>query len=55
MAFAGEPTPPTTLDLVPQYQDLHVFGDVAACEQRQPAEQPDHEQIDQAEEHECRG
>ena len=25
MAFAGEPTPPTTLDLVPQYQDLHVF------------------------------
>jgi hypothetical protein len=34
MAFAGEPTPPTTLDLVPQYQDLHVFGDVAAGEQR---------------------
>lgn len=38
-----------------QYQDLHLFGDVAAREQRQPAEQPDHEQIDQAEEHECRG
>jgi hypothetical protein len=42
-------------DLMPQYQDLRVFGDVAAGEQRQPAEQPEHEQIDQAEEHECRG
>ena len=40
-------------DLMPQYQDLHVFGDVAAGEQRQPAEHPEHEQIDQAEEHEC--
>ena len=42
-------------DLVPQYQDLHVFGDAAAREQRQPAEQPDHEQINQADEHGCRG
>ena len=29
-------------DLVPQYQDLHLFGGVAAGEQRQPAEQPGH-------------
>jgi hypothetical protein len=42
-------------DLMPQYHDLRVFGDAAAGEQRQPAEQPEHEQIDQAEEHECRG
>jgi hypothetical protein len=42
-------------DLMPQYQDLHLFGDVAAREQRQPAEQPDHGQKDQAEEDECRG
>ena len=55
MAFAAEPTPPTTLDLVPQYQDLHVFGDVAAGEQRQPAERPDHEQVGEAEELDRRG
>ena len=30
-------------NLVPQYQDLHVFGGVAAGKQSQPAEQPDHE------------
>jgi hypothetical protein len=42
-------------DLMPQYHDLRVFGDAAAGEQRQPAEQPEQEQIDQAEEHECRG
>jgi hypothetical protein len=40
-------------DLVPQHQDLYVFGDVAAREQRQPVEHPDHEQIGEAEEHEC--
>lgn len=42
-------------DLMPQYHDLRIFGDAAAGEQRQPAEQPEHEQINQAEEHECRG
>jgi hypothetical protein len=30
-------------DFLPQHQDLDVFGGVAAREQRQPAEQPDHE------------
>ena len=42
-------------DLVPQYQDLHLFGGVAAGEQRQPAEQPRHQQAEEAEEHERRG
>jgi hypothetical protein len=42
-------------DLVPQHQDLNILGGVAAGEQRQPAEQPDHEQIGEAGEHECRG
>jgi hypothetical protein len=37
---------------MPQDQDLHVFRGVAAPEQRQPAEHPDHEQIEEAEEHE---
>ena len=41
--------------LVPQHQDLRVFGCIAAREQRQPAERPDHEQVGEAEEHECRG
>jgi hypothetical protein len=39
-------------DLMPQDQDLHVFRGVAAREQRQLAEHPDHEQIEEAEEHE---
>ena len=40
-------------DLMPQYQYLHVFGGVAAGEQRQPAKQPGHQQVEKAEEHEC--
>jgi hypothetical protein len=35
-------------DLMPQYQDLHVFGVVAAGEQREPAEQPGHQQVEEA-------
>ena len=42
-------------DLVPQYQDLHVLRGIAPREGHKPAEQPDHEQIDEAKEHECRG
>jgi hypothetical protein len=38
---------------VPQYQDLHLFGGVAASEEHQPAEQPDHQQVEEAEEHGC--
>ena len=39
-------------DLVPQHQDLQVLRGIAPREQRQPAEQPEHEQIDEAKEHE---
>ena len=42
-------------DFMPQYQDLYVLGGVAPGEEHQPAEQPDHEQIDEAEEHDRRG
>jgi hypothetical protein len=37
---------------MPQYQDLHVLRGAAAREQRELAENLDHEQIDEAEEHE---
>jgi hypothetical protein len=42
-------------DLVPQRQDLRIFRGAAAREERQPAEQPDYEQVDEAKEHELRG
>jgi hypothetical protein len=41
-------------DLMPEHQDLRILGSVAAGEQRQPAEQLDHEQVDKADEHERR-
>jgi hypothetical protein len=46
--------PPQDRDLMPQDQDLRVLGDITARQQRQPAEQPDHEQVDKANEHERR-
>ena len=52
-ALLAAPTWAQDRDLMPQYQDLHVLGGVASGEEHQPAEQPDHEQIDEAEEHEC--
>jgi hypothetical protein len=42
-------------DLMPEHQDFHVLGNIAAGEERQPVEQPDHEQIGEAEGHEDRG
>jgi len=42
-------------DLVPQHQDLRIFRGVATREQRQPAEQPDYEHVDEAKDHERRG
>jgi hypothetical protein len=42
-------------DLVPQHQDLHVLGNIAPREQRQPAGQPAYEQIDDPKEHERKG
>ena len=41
-------------NLMPQDQDLHVF-EASCAEQHQPAEQPDHEEIEEAEEHHRRG
>ena len=35
--------------------DLRVLRGIAAREERQPAAQPDREQVDEAEDHECRG
>ena len=40
-------------DLVPQHQDLRVFHGVSPRQEREPAEHPDHEQVDEAKEHEC--
>jgi hypothetical protein len=34
--------------LVAHHQDLRIHGDVASHEERQPAEQPDHQQIQEA-------
>lgn len=42
-------------DLMPQDQDLCLLGSVTAGEQRRPAEQPDHEQVEKANEHDRRG
>ena len=42
-------------DFMPQDQDLYVLGGIAAGEQRHPAEQPDHEQVEEANEHDLRG
>ena len=41
-------------DLVPQHKDLRVFGGVTARQEDLPAEQPNHEEIDKADEHERR-
>ncbi len=41
-------------DLVPQDEDLRVLSSVTARQQHQPAEHPDHEQVDEANEHERR-
>jgi hypothetical protein len=40
---------------MPQQQDFYVLRCIAAREERQPTEQPDHEEIDEAKEHEDRG
>jgi len=41
-------------DLVPENQDLRVLTGTAPRKERQPAEHPDHKQIDKADEHERR-
>jgi hypothetical protein len=39
-------------DLMPQDEDLRILRGVTAHQERQPAEHPDHEQVDEANEHE---
>ena len=41
-------------DLVAEHHDLRVFGRLAAAEQHQPAEDPDHDQVEQAKGHKPR-
>jgi hypothetical protein len=41
-------------DLVPQREYLCILRGIASRQQRQPAEHPDHEQVDQSDEHERR-
>ena len=45
----------TMFDLRDRCQHWRWVGNIASGEERQPAEQPDHEQIEEAKEHECRG
>jgi hypothetical protein len=46
--------PPQDRDLVPQHEDLRILRGIAPHQQRQPAEYPDHEQVDQSDERERR-
>ena len=41
-------------DLMPRHEDLHVLDGITARQQRQPTKHPDHEEIDEADEHERR-
>jgi hypothetical protein len=41
-------------DLVTEDQYLHVLGGIASHQQRQPAEHPNHGQVDQTDEHKSR-
>ena len=40
--------------LMAQHEDLPILGGVTARQEHQPAEYPDHEQVDEADEHERR-
>jgi len=46
--------PPQDRNLVAQDQDLRILRGITARQQCQPAEHPDHEQVDEANEHESR-
>jgi hypothetical protein len=51
--WAGD-LPPHDRNLVPEHQDLRVLGGVTSRQEHQPAEHPDHEQVDETNEHERR-
>lgn len=46
--------PAQNRDLVAQYEDLRILGGGTARQARQPAEYPDREQLEKADEHERR-
>jgi hypothetical protein len=39
---------------MPQYENLRVLRGITARQQRQPAEHPDHEKVDETDQHERR-
>jgi hypothetical protein len=39
-------------DLMPKRQDLRILGRISPYKQHEPAEHPDHEQVDKADKHE---
>ena len=41
-------------DLMPEHQDLRILNGIAPRQERQPAERPNHQQVDKANEHERR-
>ena len=43
---------PQHRDLVPEDQDLDVFDGITLRQQYEPAEHPDHEQVDETDKHE---
>ncbi len=45
---------PQDRDLMPEHQDLRLHRGVIPCQEHQPAEHPDHEQADDADERERR-
>ena len=46
--------PPQDRDLVPQHEDLRILGSVIPGKEHQPAEHPDHEQVDETDLHDRR-
>ena len=50
---AGD-VPTQHCDLVPQHEDLRILRGVTPGQERQPAEHPDHEQVDETDQHEPR-
>ena len=52
--FRAADVPAQDRDLVPEHEDLRVLNGIAPYQEHQPAEHPDHEQVDEADEHEPR-
>jgi hypothetical protein len=46
--------PPQDRNLMPEHQHLRILGGVTARQQHQPAEHPDHEQVQEAHDHKRR-